>query len=294
MNDLGGSTFRGVIATTKPTVLASGERVVFARQALEGMIAQIDAEFIPLNQEHLTLYPPTGRIIGGSLEPTNDGYEALVVEGVALPIRDQSADEDPFALLGEIQEEAPETISVTVQVETRNFELADWKTIAEASPLPVEEVQKWSSLPPIEWLIAIPVTWGAAKFAGSFFERLGGLTAETLTRWIGKASNFAKESHRDRFVTLSFDLPDGRRLMGFVPFSPDTDLVMLGDAVDDAAELAEIAGAWRETTGVDARIIAYLYSAGKWRLAWFVTDSMVFRTPYFIEHLPDPLRFLGE
>lgn len=189
---------------------------------------------------------------------------------------------------------APESVDVDVQVETRNFEPEVWKELADASPLPLQAVQKWSSLPPLEWLLAIPVTWGAAKFAGSFLERLGGLTADRLTQWIGRASDAAKEPGRDRFVTLSFELADGRRLLGFVPFSAGADLAELGAAVDNAGKLAEIAGNWRDATKVDARIVGYLYSAGRWRLAWFVTDSMVFRTPYFVQNLPDPSRFLSE
>lgn len=294
MTDMAGSVYRGVIATTKPTVLTSGEQVVFARQALEGMITQIDGGFIPLSEEHLTIYPPLGRVVSGSLEPTEDGYEALVIEGVTLPIHDRDDDNDPFASSSDMPEEPPESVEVNVQVETRNFEPEVWSELAVASPLPIHEVQKWSSLPPIEWLLAIPVTWGAAKFAGSFLERLGGLTADRLTQWIGRASDAAKESGRDRFVTLSFDLSDGRRLLGFVPFSAGTDLTELGTAVDSAGKLAEIAGVWRDATRVDAQIVAYLYSAGRWRLAWFVTNSMVFRTPYFVQHLPDPSRFLQE
>lgn len=294
MNEMAGSAFRGKIATTKPTVLTSGERVVFARQALEGMITQIGAGFIPLSEEHLTIYPPLGRIVSGSLVPTIDGYEELVIEGVTLPIVDGNDDDDPFAPLIEMPEGAPTSVDVRVQVETRNFESEVWQELAVASPLPIDEVQKWSSLPPIEWLLAIPVTWGAAKFAGSFLERLGGLTADRLAQWIGRASDAARESGRDRFVTLSFDLADGRRLLGFVPFSAGSDLGELGAAIDSAGKLAEIAGSWRDETRVDAYIVAYLYSAGRWRLAWFVTDSMVFRTPYFVEHLPEPSRFLDE
>jgi len=200
---------------------------------------------------------------------------------------------DPFAVTDDAVA-GPSAVEATVEAEARNFDAATWSRAEEECPLPLRGHSKWSALPPIEWVITIPVAWGVARFLGSFLDRLGSAAAESLVEWIKSTSQKAREANRDRFVTLDFDLDDGRQVLGFIPFVAEAeDLDYVRVAIDSSNKLAEVAGNLQDGLARDAHRIAYLFSEGSWHLAWFVTDEGAYLTEYFAKNVPSPDRFLA-
>jgi hypothetical protein len=260
------------------------------------MIRQAREGFIAMNVEHLNLLPPIGRWNDGEIRDLEDGEQQVLLYGDMLRQFQAQADiADPFALqTPSTTDAAPIGLDLTIQAEARNFDPETWANASSASPFPVAETHKWSELPPLEWLLAVPVTWGAVRFAGSFLDRLGAAAGDSLVTWIRDTSRRAKEADRDRYVTLSFELYVGRVVYGFVPVQADDDEVsVLRSALEMAGGLAEVAGAQRSGAAPAAHRIAYFFDGSQWQLGWFVTDEGVFRTKYFSDHAPDPERFLG-
>jgi hypothetical protein len=247
-----------------------------------------------MNLEHLSFLPPIGRWSDGEIKELDDGEQQVLLYGIPLPHYEATADlADPFIPTLSSDMAAP-TVTATICAEARNFEPEDWSTSISESPLPVVETHKWTALPPLEWMLAIPVTWGAVRFVGSFLDRLGAAAADGLVDWLKRTSRKAKEAERDRFVTIALELEDGRAVYGFVPFSADDDeLVVVRRALETGGRLAEVAGAQNDGTTQSAHRIAYLFDGVDWHLAWFVTDSGVYRTRNFAENAPQPERFLG-
>jgi hypothetical protein len=281
--------------STRSVELTTGEKVGFTPEALHDMVRQAREGFIAMHVEHLDMLPPVGRWSDGEVMLQEDGEQQVLLYGAVLDRYVASAPfGDPFRPSDAPTDPAPVTIDVSLAVEARNFEPEVWKDAASECPMPVKEVHKWSSLPPIEWIFMVPVAWGAARFAGSFLERLGGAAGDALVNWIKETSRRAREPDRDRYVTLQFDLGGGRQVLGFVPFAGDDDgLVAVSEALDSAGPLAEVAGRLNDGVVKDAYRIAYMFDGSDWRLAWFVTDGGAYSTEYFSDHMPDPERFLG-
>lgn len=280
--------------STRPVQIDGGGLVSFAPEALHDIVRQARENFIAMNVEHLNMLPPIGRWSDGEVKTMDDGEQQVMLFGEVLDQFTASADlDDPFQS-GDLGGDAPARLDVKLQVESRNFDAGVWDEAQAECPLPVEPVHKWSSLPPVEWLLSIPVAWGAVKFLGSFFERMGQGAADGLLDWIKSTSRKAREPERDRYVTVSFDLPDRRIVYGFIPFAADDEeLAAVRNALDSAGTLAEVAGRMNDGLATEAHLVAYLFDGTKWRLAWFVTDAGAFRTKYFTENLPDPEKFLG-
>lgn len=280
--------------STRVVRLTSGERVSFAPEALHDMVRQAREGFIAMNVEHLNMFPPMGRWSDGEVATLDDGEQQLLLCGETLDQFTASSEiVDPFR--GDADDgTAPEVIEVSLGVESRNFDPQAWDEVAADCPVPVKQVHKWSSLPPIEWVLTIPVAWGAAKFMGSFLERLGAAAGDGLVEWLKKTSHRAHEPERDRYVTLSFELDDGRIVYGFIPFVADDDeMDEVKAALAAGGTLAEVAGRLNDGFATNAHLVAYLFDGSEWNLAWFVTDDGTYSTRYFSEHMPDPERFLG-
>jgi hypothetical protein len=280
--------------TTRVVELTTGEHVSFASEALHDMARQARENFIPMNIEHFGMLPPIGRWSDAEVKTMDDGAEQLFMYGEYLDQYQASADiADPFQA-DEILDDGPTSVAATLGAEARNFADEDWAQSVSDCPVPIEAHHKWAALPPIEWVLSIPVLWGATKFAGSFLERLGSEAADSLVGWLKRTSRKALESQRDRFVTLSFDLDDGGQVYGFIPFTADDDeLATVAAALEAAGTLAEVAGRLNDGSHRDAHRIAYLFDGESWRLAWFVSDQGAFSTKYFAENMPDAERFLG-
>lgn len=282
--------------STRAVQLTSGEVVSFSREALDRTAQQVSTGLIPIGIEHLGYLPPRGRLTHADVETNAEGHSELVMYGQALRFLragEMSLGAAVLEAIGPV-----EVLSdMTIAAEPRNYSRDDWQEIVAASPIPVIEKAAWSDLPALIWMLSIPVTWGAVRFAGSFFDRLGAVAADGFMAWIRRAAAKAKESEREILVEIRFYMKDGGpAVLGFAPLDAqsDTSIAALRAAIDQAGSLAEFAGsvaAGRQPH--ELRQCAFLWDISKWRLAWWATDEAVFVTPWFSENYPDPQRFLG-
>ena len=282
--------------STRDVQLTSGERVHFSREALDRAAQQVCTGFVPLGVEHLSYLPPRGRLTHGDVETDADGQSELILYGQDLEFL-RAGEMSLHAAVLETAGPLEVFNDVTIAAEPRNFSRDDWRDIVAASPIPVEESVAWSDLPALIWMLSIPVTWGAVRFAGSFFDRLGAVAADGFLAWIRRAASTAKDPERENLVEIRFNMKDGGpAVLGFAPLDArsDASATALRAAIDQAGPIAEFAGSVAAgQQPPELRQCAFLWDTGKWRLAWWATDEAVFVTPWFSENYPDPQRFLG-
>jgi hypothetical protein len=283
-------------ATTRIVTLTTGERVSFTREALEDAAEQVEHIFVPMTTEHLTYLPPLGRIYGAEVVEDEEGERDLVYfardlpRGLAGDLRLATTHPDD-----EADHDGPD-LKVQVGIEPRNFDREVWEDIRRQAPCPVAEQTAWSELPPIVWMISVPVVWGATQFAGAFLKRLGEATAEGLVEWITNATKRAKDSQRDALVEVRFKVPKGPVIFGVCPLDAgdDASVVSLEMALNASAALANFAGEVIEgRQPPELRRAAFCWDGLEWRLGWWATNEAVFVTPWFVDNCPDPKRFLG-
>jgi hypothetical protein len=285
--------------STRPVQIKGTDyTTVVTREALEGMAAQVAADFIPIVIEHLSYIPPIGRWHSGEVIQAPDGEFELELRGSALR-QLVPADEDPPNVLGVVDElPAGGSVDLTAELryEARNFDSDANQELQADTPFPLKEEHKWSELPPLIWTLSIPVVWGAIKFAGSFFEALGKESGEAVAQWIRAAWDRSKEPDRDRMLSIEFLLDDGSVIYGFIPSGKDDDgthAELLG-GLDEAGTLASFAGLQQERGALPGmKRAAFLFLDGTWHLAWWTDGESVFRMRWFDDHMPDPAGFLG-
>jgi hypothetical protein len=286
-----GFTFEVTGFSTRTVRLTTGERVAFAPEALTDALRQVRERPVPVIREHLTFLPPLGILTDGEIRDLPDGEQQVVFLGESVKQTMVENLSDPFEPDESMLPTDPAiTLAPTILLEPRNFSAEDFAAAREQCPIPMDEKTAWADLPPLEWLIAIPVTWGATKFAGAFLEHLGDAAGEALMQWIKTFSRKAKRADRSQFVTLSFD-SDESRVLGFIPFTSQhesTDLI-IENAINEAGSLAEIAGSLQSGR---AHTVAYIYAAQEWHLAWWMNEEGVFISTSYAEQAPDPNRFL--
>jgi len=294
-----------VVATgmsTRPVRSSSGEIVRFTREALEGMVEQVQSSFISMSIEHLSLIPPAGRWHSAEVVTADDGAEELVLHGHTFrtlhPVGD---DPDPWELLPDNRPPASKRASIeSIDLEPRNFEQVAFERARDSAPVPVQEEARWSELPPLEWVLVIPVIWGATRFLGSFLDELGRESAKAIVDWIASLASHAKDAERDRILTLQFALPGGDPIgpliYGFVPIEAESEIGPEAlRALEAATRIAELAGAQAESKVMgNLQRAAFFWKNGEWHLAWWVVDDDAVRvTNWFLANEPDPARFLG-
>jgi hypothetical protein len=289
--------------TTRPVhIVGYDHLIVMAPSALEGMINQVRTKFVSMSVEHLTFLPPIGRWYDGEIVEASDGAKELILRGKELPqLVPREHDPSPLSEADALPAFAGSgRVTMEVAFEARNFDPDVVAEINETCPLPTKEELRWSSLPPIEWVLSIPVLWGAIKFGGAFFDELGHASARALVDWIRGVSNKAHEPNRDRLITLAFDIDDDRVVYAIIPVAAQSENPdQHGDdsmrALDSAGQVATFAGLVSEgrcTLG-DVRRAAFIFDAGQWQLAWWTDGNQVYRTKWFEQNSPDPSRFLG-
>jgi hypothetical protein len=269
-----------------------------ALRALHDLVNQVRAGVVLATVEHLTYLPPLARWRDGEVVVADDGESELVLEGADLrqyvPI---GPDPQPLAQVATWPEASIVTApKIEVHYEARNFSRSDADEFAETCPLPLRETHRWSSLPPLEWLVAVPVTWGAAKFVGAFLDELGHAAGKGLVTWIKAASSRTKEPDRDGLLTFQFDLGASRHVYAVVPFSLGSDSSDIESALRTVGMVAGFAGSLvnpKTSPYPDWVRGAFLFDGVTWRFAWWTDGESVYRTTWFEEKGPDPARFLG-
>lgn len=283
--------------STRIVQLTTGENVHFSAEGLARAAQQVNSGFVPMGVEHLSYLPPRGRLTRGELLTDDDGESELILYGKDLQFL--RAGEMSLKPTGERGDEPPAEVlaNVTIGVERRNYTSEAWERIVADSPIPIEDKSSWSDLPPLIWMLAIPVTWGAIRFAGSFLDRLGTASADRFIGWVKRAATSSKDPERETLIEIRFILPDGGpSVLGFAPLDAQSDasIAALLTALEQAGLLAEFAGS--VAAGQQPRELrqcAFQWDSDQWRLAWWATDEAVFVTPWFSGNYPDPQRFLG-
>jgi hypothetical protein len=86
---------------------------------------------------------------------------------------------------------------------------------------------------------------------------------------------------------MSFELDDGRQVLGFLPFqSVEDQRDFLEAGIQSGDYLAEVAGAQNGGVTDSAWRIAYIFDGTEWKLVWFVNEHGVFRTEYYDDLAP--------
>ena len=284
--------------STRDITLSTGERYRFAPEALIDMLAQVRANSIPMVAEHLHILPPMGRWFDGEVVTADDGEQDLYLLGEPLRLfRLQAGEEEK--LTSEVRKalstpSVPLSLAAEFRLEGRNFDDDVLAELTRTAPLPVKEEHRWAALPPLEWIIAVPVVWGATRFAGSFFDTLGTEAAKSIVDWIKRFRSRSRESDRHALVTVSFELPGSRTVLASYVLPPEGVYEELALALNRVGSVAEFVGAHAEAGLLpDLRRACFLYSEGRWRLAWIATEDSAFYTKWFEDHPISPSRFLG-
>lgn len=275
--------------------LTTGERVAFARQALDSVAQQVDSIFFPIATEHLAYLPARGRVTRAEVITAPDGESDLFMYGKDLRFL-RAGEMTLRPETDQASAQAELLADVTIATEPRNYAPDAWQKIVADAPIPLDEQHAWADLPPIIWTLAIPVTWGAVKFAGSFLGHLGEAAADGLVAWIKRAAQAAKEPNRESLVEIRFDEKGSFAVRGFATLDPrsDTSAADLQKALDTAGLLAEFAGSVAGgQQPAQLRQCAFQWDNDQWRLAWWATDDEIYITPWFSQNYPDPQRFLG-
>jgi hypothetical protein len=282
-------------ASTRVVTLRTGERVAYAREALDGMLRQVGSRFVPLAVEHLTYLPPSGRIHGGEIVEDDDGHAELYLHARELTA-DRAADLTlPPVAFRDAEPFDQQLGDVEVLATARNFSPADWRAIEADAPIPLREAEAQSLLPPIHWLIVVPVVWGITQFAGGFLQRMGQDVAERLVGWIARSAARARDAERENLVQVRFETAGGVAISGFLPLdigsSAATEELRAG--LENLGPVAEFAGAVAAEGGQELQLAAFFYSDGQWVLGWWASPDRVFVSRWFDRNYPDPSRFLG-
>jgi hypothetical protein len=282
--------------STRVAQLATGERFIFAREALDKAAEQAGSRFIPIRVEHLSYLPPRGRITRAEIETAPDGESELVLHGTDLTAL-RAADMSLMPTTATSDEPTDTLDDITLTIEPRNFTPEAWQRITSQAPVPITEAAAWAALPPLIVALAIPVTWGAVRFAGSFMSRLGEVAADDFYSWIRRTVRSARQPDREALVEIRFDIKDGGpAVIGITAFdgTSDASIADLRKAIDSAGLLAEFAGSVAAgQQPAELRQCAFQWDSDRWRLAWWATDDAVYITPWLRQNYPDPQRFLG-
>lgn len=297
MADWKPSRYRATALTTRPFQLADdGHMTRFAPEALEDMLAQVRSTFLPATIEHLTFLPPYGRWVDGEILKADDGEQELILEGVDLAhYTPAGTDPDPLELVKAWAPGDIGPITCRMQLELRNFEPVDADDIAKTCPLSLRPENKWSVLPPLEWTLWIPVTWGLAKYTGAFLQELGRSNAQSLVSWVAGIGKRARESQREQMFTVMFELKDSRYIHAIVPFDSGTAEVRIRSALGSLDDVASFAASAQQKGGKYGGLLRamFLYDEVGWHFAWWTDGKGVYLTNWFVKHCPDPARFLG-
>jgi hypothetical protein len=285
--------------TTKPTTLTSGERIAFAKEALDHAVETINSGFIPQPVEHLAFLPPIGCMRDAELIE-HEGHYWLAARDqplapgtstdVTLPIAPEAPTGDSSIL----------DLSVKLSTEPRNFEHDDFAAIKREATSEIGETALHSELPPLIWSFAITVGGlgfvGAKAFVQEFCKQLGTTTAQEFVDWLKSSSSRAKEADREQLAQFYIDTPDGTSVLAFCPFSPDAQhsLTELAEAVTRIADVAMFAADVKtDGSAQSPRQVAFIWDDGAWHMAWWATDNGSFVTEWLKANAPDPSRFLG-
>lgn len=260
--------WKGILASTRPAKLRGEDRVVsFAPEALERMAAQITKNYIPLNYEHLSFMPPMGRVDNATVYVADDGESELAFSGRRLPSYRIVVGPDLPPMLDDLPKVYSPELSIRLNYTPRNFDEETARQILEECGDIAYPDERWAELPPLEFVLLVPVVWSAGKFFGSFLGALGRAAGDALAAKISSWARKSKDPSRTTIFSLQFELSDGSKICGYV-FSKSEQLqTSINDVLEASEDLATIAGLQNEMTIFPSmKTAAFFLADGKWHL----------------------------
>ena len=259
------------------------------------MVHRIEQSAVWVMVEHLDFLPPLGRQRHAQVIEAADGEAALYVRiDGNMP---RLLAEDAPNNLGPTNALPPATapeLALRILYDRRNFRSAVADVIEEESGGLAVPLERHAELPPLEYVVAIPVVWGAARFFGAFFDELGRVAGQGLSTRIASWTGESKDPSRTSVLKLDFELPDGAHLTGFVFAAPGEIEPAVDDLLGAAEGLATIAGLQRDSAILPGmKLAACFLHEGEWQLGWWTDGDRVIVTNWFTENPPDVQGVLG-
>ncbi|MYB24182.1 MAG: hypothetical protein F4X37_03585 [Acidimicrobiia bacterium] len=185
-------------------------------------------------------------------------------------------------------------LSVTTAFSRRNFSRDIATEISQDSDVKATPLERHAALPPLEYVLTILVVWGAMRFVGSFLDELGKAVGQSFATKLSSWSKRSREPERTVIFALSFELPAGGSLDGFI-LAPAAELESAIDSALSASEqLAEIAGVQNEfCIFPDIKRAVFFLHGSVWRLGWWTDGERTILTEWFRENPPDITGILG-
>lgn len=291
--------YQAVLATSHPVQLAGDQHTTrVTRGALEGAAAQINECGIPFIREHLGFLPTLGYFDNARVRGLDDGESELRADLRLLPRKLGAAEPSLDLALDEPTHFWEIEPSVEITFDRRNFDFEVSRRIERSTSDVVHPVERWAELPPLYYVLSIPVIWGACKFAGAFLERLGTLCADAvhakISSWVATTARTSKDPTRSVTVEFAFELPDGGRLSGFVLAPPEDIEDAVESGFNQIEKLATVAGVQAESEAFPGlRQAAYFFNGDDWHLGWWADERQVMLTSWFEANPPDVAAALG-
>lgn len=288
---------RGGLSTRPREVLGAGYVERFTREALVGAAEQVASGYVRMDVEHLSFLPPVAHWHRAEVEDDDEDESELVVYGHYLPMRSGEDFSLPADEGRDASPQVPEQlVDVAIGIEPRNFDPEVWDSLKSSSPLPVVEQAARSILPPLIWIISVPVVWGVAQFAGGFLKRLGETAGDKLVTWLADHARRARDSSRDNLVEVQFEVARNVTVSAFIELTPSAQASVeeLRRGLDGLGPVAHFAGVMKGNADTaHVRLVAFFYRDGVWHLGWWATEEAAHLTDWFQHNYPDPKRFLG-
>jgi hypothetical protein len=288
--------YRALVVSTRP-IQARGDGHVtkFASECLYDMARQVRTGCVWLNVEHLSVLPPLGRWRDAQVELCEDGEEELFFTGGELPhyVADFDASALRRVVAGLPVSSAP-TIAAELHYDRRNYDVATARDIEQECDCPAQGRERWAELPPLEFALAIPVVWGAARFAGSFLDELGRAAGQAMVSKVRSWAGRSKNPNRSHVFVVQFRLDEHTTMRGCVVIPPSDPNNLLQRAWDTVETLATLAGLQADHDFLPGMVdSAFFFDGDHWQLGWWTDGEHVVETTWLRNNPPDANGILG-
>lgn len=282
-------------------IIRSGKhgRYVITREAVVGMLEQLQERPVPVNIEHDPTQPPVGRIVGGQLVELADGEVALetdmeLFDGPVTTTIQPTSRLNAFA--ESLADVSPKDGQLELVIDDRSYRQSDLVLLREAAASAGEVAindgaVRFSVLPDALLIFSLgTVSTAFGWFSKGFFTKLGERTAEPLGEEMGQdlagAYRRLKATLRDvvsrrtpadrpplTMLTLSIEREGGGVVE--VEGSSRAEGEGLDDLLDSGAELAVVA---RVLAGIvdEPEQLAKLHFVrrdGRWQFVYGLKDD---------------------
>jgi hypothetical protein len=288
--------YRALVLSTRPIQARGDDHVTkFASGCLHDMTRQVRDGYVWLSVEHLSVLPPLGRWRDAQVELCEDGEEELFFTGEDLPHYVGDFDDSALqrVIAGLPISSAP-TIAPELHYDRRNYDWATALEIEQECDCPAHGHERWAELPPLEFALAIPVVWGATRFAGAFLDELGRAAGQALASKIRSWAGKCKDPNRSQVFVVVFRLDEHTTLRGCVVVPPSDPENLLQRAWNSVEALATVAGLQADRDFLPGMVdSAFFFDGDRWQLGWWTDGERVIETTWLRDNPPDTNGILG-